>query len=200
MISFFKAISDSITYTEPIKTYILCTIYAILFMVSIIIIGHIANILERYQIRLLSKFLGNKAANIICNRLTFPGIVVHELSHAAFASIFGAKVTKIKLISLRNDGRLGWIEYQTRGKKILQGLQHSWSACAPTLVGLFLEYLMYVSFIGTTNVYVRTILMYFMISVADHMSMSKQDIINYIRGSWAMFIVLWALIFILRTY
>ena len=193
----FQTINSMITCQEPVKSFIVCFIYSNIIMVLIILIGGMIDKLETLQMKLLNKFVTVKASEFICNRLTFPGIMVHELSHAVFASMLGAKVTKIKLISLRQDGRLGWIEYQTRGKKILQGLQLSWSACAPTIMGAILE-TMIIHIFSHAGIFSKVILIYFMISIADHMSMSKQDILNYIHGSWAFCGILYVILLILR--
>lgn len=198
MTEIFKIISQQISYTEPTKSFILCGIYTIMILLSVIIIGAVFDIIEVYQIRILRKLFGGKVASFICNRLTFPGIVVHELSHAVFASMLGASVTKIKLISLRNDGRLGYVEYITRGRKMMQGLQHAWSSCAPTIVGMILEYALFSMFHVAASLPQKLIIIYFIISIADHMSMSKQDIMNYIRGSWAIAAILYIVLLILR--
>lgn len=152
--------------------------------------------------KLLSKTFGIKAARFICNRLTFPGIIIHELSHALFAIIFGAKVTKIKLLTLRDNDRLGWIEYTPMGNKWEQGLQHVFSACAPTVVGMILELLLYYTiskgFIKGHGWIILVI--YIMVSIGDHMSMSRQDIKNYIRGGWAPCILCYGILLIVRLF
>ena len=69
-------------------------IFVCIIMFTVIVIGVIVNKIEQIQIRLLSKVFGIRVAEFICNRLLFLGTVVHELAHALFAFISGAKVTK----------------------------------------------------------------------------------------------------------
>ena len=71
------------------------------------------------------------------NYVLFFGVVVHELSHALFALITGAKITKIVLFKPDN-GSLGHVEFQTRGDAFSRALQLSVSACAPVVVGSIL--------------------------------------------------------------
>lgn len=196
----FEIVDNLISCQEPWKSLIVCMIYTIILLTFVIIIGFIVNQIETYQMKLLNKFVGQKVSSFICNRLTFPGVMIHELSHALFATIMGAKVTKIKLLTLQNDGRLGWIEYIPRGNKWRQGLQHTFCSCAPTVVGLILELFIIDMF---SHGLIRgfgwiTFTIYMMISIGDHMSMSKQDIKNYMRGIWAPFIVCYGILLVLR--
>ena len=196
----FESIDNMVTCLEPTKSLIVCAIYTIFLFLVVLAIGFIIDKLETYQIKILNKIVGFKAAIFISNRLTFPGVMIHELSHALFATIFGAKVTKIKLLTLRNDDRLGWVEYITMGNKWKQGLQHVFSACAPTVVGITLELLLYHML---SNGFIKgfgwtVFVIYMMISIGDHMSMSKQDIKNYIRGAWVPFILCYGVLLIIR--
>lgn len=167
---------------------------AIAITLSIIVIGLIVNELEKVQIRLVSKLFGNKIAYFICNYLTFPGIIIHELSHALFASMSGAKVTKVKLISFKRDGQLGYVQYITRGNKIIQSLQKSWSSAAPTIVGMLLE--LFLLYLLRNKGDLSWIIIYLMISIGDHMSMSKQDIKNCLSGCWSVAFIVYILLII----
>lgn len=167
---------------------------SIAITLSVIVIGIIVNELEKLQIRLFSKLFGNKIAYFICNYLTFPGIIIHEISHALFASMSGAKVTKVKLISFKGDGQLGCVQYITRGNKVIQSLQKSWSSAAPTIVGVLLE--LFLLHILRNKGALSWIIIYFMVSISDHMSMSRQDVKNYLSGCWSVALIVYILLII----
>lgn len=200
ILSIFEFIDNIIKSPEPTKSFIVCVIYALFIFLLVLVVGFIIDKLEAYQIKVLNKIVGYKAAIFVSNKLTFPGVMIHELSHALFATLFGAKVTKMKLFTLRDDDRLGWIEYMTIGNKWKQGLQHVFSACAPTVVGVILELLLYHMLL---NGFIKgygwiALAIYMMISIGDHMSMSKQDIRNYIRWAWAPFILCYGVLLLIR--
>lgn len=198
--SLFQFINDIVSATEPTKSFIVCAIYATIMLFSVLIVGRAVDIVELWQVKLLNKFFSQKTTLFICNRVTFPGVIIHELSHALFATIFGAKVTKMRLVTIRDDNRLGYIEYMTKGSSLRQGLQHTFCACAPTVMGILLELLLFhmMSNGFINGVGWKIFIVYMMISIGDHMSMSKQDVKNYLRGSWAAFGIIYAILLLLR--
>ena len=123
------------------------------------------------------------------NYVLFFGVVVHELSHALFALITGAKIMKIVLFKPDN-GSLGHVEFQARGNTFLQALQFSVSACAPVVVGIvFLTALIFKVFpvLSTPIQWVLTI--YASVSVLFHMNMSKADLNCYFKGAGPILLV-----------
>jgi hypothetical protein len=171
-----------------INYMLLCgVILSIIIVCSVIFIGYIINKLEQIEMFLLSKWFGYKAANIICNYITFPGIIIHELSHALLAILTGAKIKEIKLIEFNTNGRLGHVVYYLCGNKIQHAIQHSITSCAPVLTGILIEYVIWkVVFNVALPVWSIILLIYVSISVFNHMSMSKEDVKNYCRGLWVL--------------
>ena len=109
-------------------------------IVAIPLTGFLINL---FVTRLLSALLGlidhsGKLFLFIANTLTFPGVCYHELSHALFAFITGAKIKKIVLYHKQKD-TLGSVEMIPRGPLPLKWLQLSFSACAPVITGLIGE-------------------------------------------------------------
>ena len=126
----------------------------------------------------------------VANRLTFLGVIFHELSHAAFAFITGAKVTKISLYHMQG-GRLGYVKYKTRGPVFLRAIQMSLSSVAPVITGLIAEfYIFYFLYTMNFSKPVIALLIYLFISVLFHMDMSHADLINYFKGIPCCFIIL----------
>lgn len=120
-------------------------------------------------------------ANIICNYITMPGVVHHELSHAVAAFIFGAKIKKIRI--LPNKDSLGEVFIQPRGPKVLQALQLSMSAIAPMVFGSATLYCMFAWMLPyILSVPGKIIFYYFAISIFIHMTMSLTDIKRLLEG------------------
>ena len=170
---------------EIIITSVIISIISISF---VIIIGAIINKLEQLEMTILSHHFGIKFANICCNYFTFPGVIIHELAHALFASLSGAKIIEIKCFEFGKNGRLGHVAYRLRGNPIQHALQHSLCACAPVVTGLLIEGGIIYTLCSQKDMvwYLKTFLVYIFISVFNHMSMSKEDIKNYLRGMWCI--------------
>lgn len=154
--------------------------------IIILIIIPVAGVLIDYVAGLLVNFIarhfGSKTAYFIANRLTFIGTVHHELAHMLFALLSGAKVTDVNLFK-PSGNTLGSVGIVPRGNKIVQSIQLTLSAIAPMILGAFTEYLLY--YLLTTNNYIwyiDCVIYYTMVSIFIHMTMSKQDIKNAIKG------------------
>ena len=150
---------------------------------SVVIFGWAMNVLESGVIGLIARLFGMNWALFICNYLTFPGVMLHELSHAIVITLTGGKVTKIKLLEVSRTGRLGHVEFYTRGPQKLQALQMACGSCAPVVFGI-IEILLLRHFITTYSFAPlwNSISYYLIFSIACHMSMSKEDLINYFHG------------------
>ena len=147
--------------------------------------------LERLQIVVIGK-LNRKFAYFFVNFVTFPGTFVHEMSHLVLAMITGAEVCEFKMFE-SGHGQLGHVSYRPRGPKLLQMVQHSLSAVAPTVVGLTLGYiLLRIIWAGGLPVWAHIGLWYMVISLVDHSTMSDADLKNYFRGVWVFVVPLFA--------
>lgn len=165
-------------------------IFVAICMFAVIVIGFCVNYFEILQMRGLAKIFGTRIAVFICNRLLFVGTIVHELSHALFASISGAKVTKIRCFTIFSKDTLGYVDFQTRGGVLQRSFQLAFASCAPTVVGCSLvASILHVLTTAELVIWQRVCLIYVLVAIADHMSMSPQDIKNYLRGSILIFLV-----------
>lgn len=166
---------------------------AVIIASSVIVVGKYIDKFEVWLMQKLSKVIGDKAAFNICNYITFPGVMVHELSHAIVALVTGASVTKVKLFELTEGDRLGYVEYVIRGSAIRQKVQLTLTSCAPVLSGfLWIYILMRVVFLHHISVIGAILLIYLAISILMHMSMSDVDIDSYKQGLLLMFPILTA--------
>lgn len=155
----------------------------LLILVAMIVLGLIASGIERFINIILGSFLGGDFALVFCNYLTFPGTILHELSHAFVAVVTGAKVTEISFFDFGFS--LGHVSYIPRGTKFMRALQNSLTACAPVISGCIALPLLFMWLGNVDAIAARVGIIYLIVCVIDHMTMSILDIINYFRGIWA---------------
>ena len=118
----------------------------------------------------------------VANTLTFPGVCYHELSHALFAAITGAKVKKVVLYQKKGN-QLGYVEMVPRGPLPLKWLQISFSACAPVITGLIGECAILWAFVSVTlPMWAYFLLGFLFFCLLIHMEMSAADIKGYLKG------------------
>lgn len=154
----------------------------IILILAMVVIGLIASALEHIINAIIGTFLGSTFAIIFCNYLTFPGTILHELSHAALATLTGARVTEISFFDLSLTS-LGHIKYRNKGPKWLRGIQDSLTACAPVISGVVALAILFGILTGSSHsLGISILLIYLIVCVIDHMTMSIPDIINYFRG------------------
>lgn len=131
---------------------------------------------------ILAAFLGGRTAFFIRNRLTFVGTMHHELAHALFAVISGAKVTKVELFHVRGE-QLGCVEFYPRGNAFTKSLQMTLSSIAPVVCGTgSLCVLYWLWRYQCVELWQDILLVYLGVSIFFHMNMSTQDIKNAWRG------------------
>ena len=68
--------------------------------------------------------------------LTFPGVMLHELSHAFFCIIFKHKIVDMKLFSPEEDGTLGYVNHQYNPKSIYQRMGNFFIGTGPIWGGV----------------------------------------------------------------
>lgn len=167
----------------------------VIIMMIIPIIGIIINWITDKTIRFIYKHCGRLVTLLIANYLTFVGTMHHELSHAIFAFCTGAKIIKIDLFYPEGH-TLGKVIFKPRGNTITKSIQLTMSAIAPVVLGCITEYFLisYVS-ANSLNGIASFIIYYLIISILLHMTMSKQDIKNAIRGLPICTIIVYCIIF-----
>ena len=83
------------------NAYLIPLYNALLIPVLIFGLGLVVEGFGNLLTAVISLFFGGSVAFFVRNRLTFIGTVHHELSHDLFATLSGAKVTKIELFHVR---------------------------------------------------------------------------------------------------
>ncbi len=164
------------------NAYLIPLYNALLIPVLIFGLGLIVEGFGNLLTAVISLFFGGSVAFFVRNRLTFIGTVHHELAHALFATLSGAKVTKIELFHVRGN-QLGCVEFYTRGNVVIQALQMTLSSIAPVICGgISLCLLTWVWRYHCIEEWHYILTGYLFISIFFHMNMSTQDIKNAWKG------------------
>ena len=152
----------------------------IIFIIPII--GLIIDEISKCIAKALAKTVGVSITLFVMNYLTFIGTVHHELSHALYGFITGAKITKIELFKPTGT-TLGQVKLVPRGNAVLRSFQLCMSAIAPTVQGLITECLLLKFFPAQSEIiWLKAIIVYVIVSIFIHMTMSMQDIKSALKG------------------
>ncbi len=152
----------------------------IIFIIPLI--GLIIDEISKYLAKALAKTVEISITLFVMNYLTFIGTVHHELSHALYGFVTGAKITKVELFK-PNGTTLGQIQIVPRGNVVFRSFQLCMSAIAPTVQGLITECLLLKFFPAQSEIiWLKAIIVYVMISIFIHMTMSIQDIKSALKG------------------
>ncbi len=168
-------------------------ISAAIITLTIPVWGLIIHMLNRFIFSILKRIAGTNAALFIANWLTFPGVIHHELSHAFFALITGAKITEFKPFwPDKNTGSLGNINFVARGNLLIRSIQLSLSASAPVIMGTLSSVLL-VNWLNsqTMSLSLTVLFIYLLFSIVIHASMSTADVKIMLKGIWVLFILSW---------
>lgn len=161
---------------------------AVVFLSAVPLAGRAVGTVMDCILRGAAGLAGNKLAFFLANYLTFPGVILHELSHAAGAKMSGAKLDRVSLFE-PNGKTLGCVEFTCRGKKRRDiAFQRAVSSCAPVIGGaLFVPMFMRIAAWGSGSPLLQLMSMHGAFSMACHMDMSRQDMKNYVKGcAWLL--------------
>ena len=180
------------------SNFTLALVSTALIVVSIYLVGFILDCITQAFAQIIMGFLGYDVTMFIMNNLTFVGTVHHELSHALFAFLTGAKISEIKLYNPEN-GVLGSVSYYPKGNVFFQCIQCTLSSIAPVICGFFTLSLLSNNYNTLTGIGIPNwLLIYLMISIFSHMTMSSQDIKVSLKGLLAFILVLFVIMYVTR--
>lgn len=170
------------------NTFILVLILPMLGFVIDKIIRAIISIPKGYTTRRIVLFF--------VNRVAFIGTVHHELAHMLVAIITGAKVVNVNLFKPQG-GSLGNVSIVPRGPGLLQKFQLAATAVAPMILGALSEYLMCIKLLPLyLSGWQHWLLIYVIVSIGLHMTMSLADLKCYIKGIVPLSPILFIVVYI----
>lgn len=174
-------------------------VLTILVIVVPVAVGILLSGLKRLEIIMIAG-LNHCLVRFFMHYVTFPGIVIHELSHLIFAVITGAEVRDVCFFE-DDDGRLGHVITHSRGPWFIVAVQYTLIAIAPVIVGLTLGFLLlrYI-FAEQHSLGMNIGLWYLILCLINHSTMSKSDIEGYFRGVWIFVVPLFTLFWILGLF
>ena len=158
-------------------------ILTILVIILPVVVGMLLSGLKRLEIKIIAVF-SRSLVRFFMYYATFPGIVIHELSHLIFAIITGAEVRDVCFFE-DDDGKFGHVTTHSRGPWFIVAIQYTLIAIAPVVVGLTLGILsLRYIFAEQLSLGMNIGLWYLVVCLINHSTMSKSDIEGYFRGVW----------------
>lgn len=162
-----------------LKSLVLCLV----IFSSAVLIGRVVDSFDDFLLNKISGASGCKIACFAINRLMFPGVIIHELAHAVMAWATGARVTKIRCLTLFSKDVLGYVNFVPTGKPSRQAVQNCLISCAPVLSGLFLVPACVFGILSPTSGPIAMILYAWLgLSILCHARMSRQDMDIYLKA------------------
>lgn len=163
---------------------------------SIGLVAAVSQFLGRFFFNFLSGATGSTALPyMIATWFTYPGVLFHELSHALFAFITGAKIKRIALLrTVREDGsiELGHVEFIPSVNPVLRSFQQCMAAVAPSVTGLaaIIALIVFARDLCGSVWWAWVLWVYAMICLVFHSGMSRQDVYEAGRGAILVAVVL----------
>lgn len=165
-------------------------------LLSVVLIGLLINLLQQSIGQALANGFGADFANKFMNRLTFIGVVHHELSHALFAFLTGAKIIKMNLFKPdEKTDSLGSVTYAARGPIILRAIQLTFASIAPVICGFISCFLIY-KYLLFGAVWRWILFGFIMLCIIIHMNLSPQDIKVALMGSPVVIIIMISIFYV----
>ena len=172
---------------------------AILLPFAIIVVGYMIQLLGEAIATLFGIVVDPWLAHGLINYLTIPGVVLHELSHAFFAYVTGAKVIEVAPFK-KDQNSLGHVYFRNRGNKLVVALQNIFISSAPLLIGTIVVYGCYCALfvLPASLLWLKIVVAYIGVSMFFHMTMSVADIKVYVKGIPLFMCIIFILAVILR--
>ncbi|MHA1822106.1 MAG: hypothetical protein ACTSU2_03125 [Promethearchaeota archaeon] len=165
--------TDKLSFPFPAPWYMSNLIGEIGWLVKIMLISFVATRTFIVIINWLAKRFKNKDILYILNILFFPGIIIHELSHAIMCFILRIKMDKIVLFSNNNKG--GYVASDDFYNRSF--ISNALSALAPLILGTIILYYSEQLFqLPKINVSLKYLLLYIDISIIFSCGPSLADI------------------------
>ena len=192
------------TFTEICKdiysnNILFAAVVAVLFPFAIIALGLFLNALRDALGVIVSFVTDPLIVYGAINYVFFPGVMLHELSHALFAFITGAEITEIALFKKEGES-LGHVSFKNRGNLFLVALQNTFASSAPMFCGAAIVWGCYYGITHISILWIRILLGYIGVSMFCHMTMSVEDIKVYVKGIPIFMGLLFILTLVLRLF
>lgn len=180
---------------------------AILHAVQLLCIGLLPCVLYAFLMQKCSNAIRIRLASLLGVKgyvyLTFPGVMIHELSHALFCLLFFHRITEMKLFSPEADGTLGYVNHSCNPKNIYQRIGNFFIGTGPIWGGILVIWLISIWLLPsgswddllTLEIWGRWqtwLWLYLFLTVSSHITLSPPDLKGAADGG--LFIILLSLV------
>ena len=183
---------------------------ALLHAGQLLVVGLLPCVIYAFLMQKFSNAIRIRLASLLGVKgyvyLTFPGVMIHELSHALFCLLFFHRITEMKLFSPEADGTLGYVNHAYNPKNLYQRIGNFFIGTGPVwgcllAVTLISRWLLPSGNWGellTLQVWSRWqtwLWLYLFLTVSSHITLSASDLQGALDGG--VFIIL--LVFVLTV-
>ena len=183
---------------NEIIQYLIWSIESIVFVMAA---GYLIGLFDRMIEKALMIITGGTFGCLFINYLTFPGVILHELSHALLAFLTGAEITHIHFFSPNGDS-LGSVSIRPRGNFLTMSMQRGFSAMAPAFCSLlwlyFLKEFLYPY--ALNRPLIMLLFVYLCVAVVLHASLSDADIRVGLKGFPGCLIITFLVLYVGKIY
>ena len=181
---------------------------ALLHALQLLCVGLLPCVVYAFLMQVFSHAIRVRLASLLGLRgyvcLTAPGVMVHELSHAAFCLIFLHRIVKMKLFSPEEDGTLGYVNHTYNPKNPYQRIGNFFIGTGPVWGGILVIWLItgrllpeesWRELFSAGGVWCRWqtwLWLYLFLTVSSHITLSPPDLQGAADGG--VFIVLATLV------
>lgn len=163
-------------------------------VIASIIVGIIIGILQCLVYIVFGQIFGY----IFLTKITFPGVIVHECSHALGAILTGAKIVKFHpfYMFVRSGGTLGQVEVIFSRGIIISSIQRYFVSVGPIIGGTLAVIKLYDWQVYTDEI--MALKWWLIISIILHMDLSEQDIKVLLPGLPVMILIGISILLLMR--
>ncbi len=162
-------------------------IWSVKVIIEVAILVLVAGAVKNLIVFFIYQVLGCVSANLIVNCLTWPGVILHETSHAVAGLLTGAKIQHFSV--LPSGDTLGHVTFILRGNYIIRGIQQVCTGIAPAVACPLVAYFLLNMKIDSG---VLSLVRYYMVACcALHCELSGADVKGAVSGIPAVLFVLW---------
>ena len=188
---------------------------ALLHAVQLLVMGLLPCVVYAFLMQKCSNAIRIRLASLLGVKgyiyLTFPGVMIHELSHALFCLLFFHRITEMKLFSPEADGTLGYVNHAYNPKNPYHRIGNFYIGTGPVWGGLLVILLISRWLLPSGNWgellslqawsrWQTWLWLYLFLTVSSHITLSAPDLQGALDGGVFIILLVFALTILLDGY